>query len=89
MLKFKPFKMWQMNFMQVGNSSGTNNRGGFLCHHLPLTSTTSDIRFFKGLHVNCDVILLNILKMITKLHVHVLILCRNIIQGKLTVFIRY
>lgn len=81
--------MRQIN-MQVGNSSGTNNRGGFLCHHLPLTSTTSDIRFFKGLHVNCDVvILLSILKMITKLHVHVLILCRNISQGKLTVFIRY
>lgn len=23
--------MWQMNFMQVGNSSGTENCGGFLC----------------------------------------------------------
>ena len=40
--------------MQVGNSSDINNCG-FLCHRLPLPFATCDIRFLKGLYVNCNI----------------------------------
>lgn len=57
---------------------------------LPLTFATCNIRLFKGLYVNCNTILSfashfeNDKKIICSC-----ILCRNVSQGKLTIFVRF